>query len=101
MTEVNSRKRGEIFEVIIKTDNEEYCKAVENFCLRQMVCAKPMTNGDRIRAMSDEELIEKIYKHVNCKSCPARMACVTARACKETWLNWLKQPAEVEHDPKT
>ena len=54
---------------------------------------KPMTNGDRIRAMSDEELANVI-------SCPqeffALMGCPDALDCSACKLDWLKQPAEVE-----
>lgn len=57
------------------------------------VLKRPMTNADRIRAISDEELCdllmlvpevpcEKIgYPNCSCK-------------CKECVMNWLQQPAE-------
>ena len=53
-----------------------------------------MTNSDRIRAMSDEELAEII-------ACPKglfdRMDCFDDnRDCKHCTLEWLKQPAEEE-----
>ena len=35
------------------------------------------SNGDKIRAMSDEELAEKMCDH---------------RLTKDMWLNWLRQP---------
>ena len=55
---------------------------------------KPMTNADKIRAMSDEELAEVI-------ACPkglfARMDCFDDnRDCKHCALEWLQQPAEGE-----
>ena len=40
----------------------------------------PMTNADRIRAMTDEELAEYL--------CDKRLT-------KEMWMKWLQQPAEV------
>lgn len=51
---------------------------------------KPMTNGDRIRAMSDEELAEfnNFCPHIN-EEC-------TMKGCNACILDWLKQPAEVE-----
>ena len=57
MTEFITRNYGsKEFEVIIKTDNEEHYKATENFARQLIDHAKPMTNADRIRAMTDEEL---------------------------------------------
>ncbi len=58
---------------------------------------KPMTNGDRIRAMIDEELAEIIM-------CPKEhitylgvFACRKSETgCTACCLEWLKQPAEVE-----
>lgn len=78
------------------------CKKGSNFELSKIYGVKtepsykPMTNGDRIRAMSDEELTEKFLWLISCRICPVRKECVTAKACKDTWKNWLKQPAEVE-----
>lgn len=54
--------------------------------------AKPHTNADRIRAMSDEELAEflqdaKFYCQRNCEKCLRGTACISM-------LQWLKQTAE-------
>ena len=71
--------------------NCKYCKADcafggEN---RQKSCAGyiPMTNADKIRAMTDEELRESLCSITQCRVCP-----------HEGWagcglLKWLKQPA--------
>ena len=40
---------------------------------------EPITNADRIRAMTDDELAENL--------CDKRLT-------KEMWMKWLKQPAE-------
>ena len=58
----------------------------------------PMTNGDRIRAMSDEELAKLIVKHKPtyswCKG--VREIWMKPNVTKEqAWAEWLKQPAEV------
>ena len=55
------------------------------------------TNADRIRAMSDEELAEKLTWIVPyCGDCPARIGngeeCVID--CKKAWLAWLRKEAE-------
>lgn len=58
---------------------------------------KPVTNADRIRAMSDEELAEKLTWIVPyCGDCPARVGngeeCL--KDCEKAWLDWLRQEAE-------
>ena len=52
---------------------------------------RQMTNADRIRAMSDEELAE----FLSCCGCPCPARDCHA-SCKDCILDWLKQPAEVE-----
>ena len=59
---------------------------------------KPMTNADRIRAMSDEELAEFLCKetwvcdrYAVCKECPRWIG-----DCCLPIDEWLKQTAEVE-----
>ena len=54
------------------------------------VIGKPMTNADRIRAMSDEEL-------VNVVPCPlgfSMFRCPIERQCGPCKREWLQQPAE-------
>ena len=51
-----------------------------------------VTNGDRIRAMSDEELAEFNI------SCPFIDEECTMKGCYACILEWLKQPCEVDHD---
>jgi hypothetical protein len=57
----------------------------------------PMTNGDRIRAMTDEELALWVDKWCraseNCIICPLDF-CPSDRGL--SWLDWLKQPAKEE-----
>lgn len=50
------------------------------------VIGKPMTNADRIRAMSDEELARWLEYE-------------GGGACAEMcgWMNWLQQPAEEDN----
>ena len=53
---------------------------------------KPITNADRIRAMTDEELSIFLANLAACPECNARREdCGTN--CWETWLDWLKQEA--------
>ena len=51
-----------------------------------------MTNADRIRAMSDEELAKIIERELGC---PVTGDCEKmSKDCKACWLDWLQQPAE-------
>lgn len=55
---------------------------------------KPVTNADRIRAMSDEELAAWLGEHLDCSACPVGLACVHNNGCPGSLVEWLKQPAE-------
>lgn len=59
------------------------------------------TNADRIRAMSDEAMMEYMYHNCHCPpeldelpSCPYRKKNrVQTKDCRTCWLDWLKQEA--------
>ena len=52
---------------------------------------KPMTNGDLVRQMSDEELARYYAKRIaRCYGCEA----VTEDDCFECQMYWLKAPAK-------
>ena len=56
-----------------------------------------MTNADKIRQMTDEELVEMYDKLIqDCEYCPLYHSCVTESGltCKEKYLRWLQQEAE-------
>lgn len=60
---------------------------------------KPMTWGDKIRAMSDEELAELISDTMDCSECEHRYAgegkpCHNGYCCPDYWLDWLRQEAQ-------
>lgn len=55
----------------------------------EMVKEKRMTNADRIRAMTDEELA----KHFSIY-CWSDNWCGHHRDCEACWLDWLKQEAK-------
>jgi len=63
-----------------------------------------MTNGDKIRQLSDEELARVIgYAIYGCNSCAAVFACYgndpitgIAKNCVRVWEDWLKQEAKDE-----
>lgn len=55
---------------------------------------KPMTNADRIRSMTDEELANFVSLCCGwtCAECPVGKEC-NGDECFSTWLDWLKQEA--------
>lgn len=55
----------------------------------------PITNGDRIRSMSDEKLVE-IFANNDCGYCRIHDFCFakgSAINCEDVWLDWLRQEA--------
>ena len=75
------------------------------------VIGKPMTNADRIRAMTDEELAEYVCRNsINTLCdiiCGGECNAISTLkrsgdwACKEIVMKWLQQPAgeEDKHEP--
>lgn len=60
---------------------------------RECVHFRHMTNADRIRATSDEELAEAIISIPMCVGTDDDKDC-EKDGCKDCFLNWLQQPAE-------
>ncbi len=57
--------------------------------------AKVLTNADRIRAMSDEELADFLGQYKFCDMCVEGCdACTYNGECNKRLLDWLQQPAE-------
>ena len=59
----------------------------------------PMTNADRIRAMTDEELAKFIpdWSYTNACKCDQEIYVDCNNECDKCVLEWLKQPAEADH----
>lgn len=58
-----------------------------------------VTNADRIRAMSDEELARLLASIKDCHHCPIGVVgkqCYEIYDTPESLLDWLKQPAPEE-----
>ena len=79
-----------------KFEHDEDCcnsGATQYMCKCKQPCDTivPMTNADRIRAMSDEELANLLTDHSN----NGGWVTETGRElCYERIIEWLKQPAE-------
>lgn len=72
---------------VFDKEQMEKCKAYEP--------EKKMTNADRIRAMSDEELAAHMWNKFGCPDGRNHTTydCI-GNSCKDCWLDWLRQPAE-------
>ena len=56
---------------------------------------KPITNADRIRSMTDEELANWLEQFASCELCPAiRERCGYGDGCVKAWLDWLREEAK-------
>lgn len=66
------------------------------FCDMDGCEGRKMTNADRFRAMTDEELAEWMANKVDCQYCSVRSEwCTESEAsCRTNWLDWLKQEAK-------
>ena len=103
MTEFISRNYGkEGYEIIIKTDSREHYRATVYFARRLIDHSKPVTNAQKIRAMSDEELAKYLYQMQ--KNILRYVATVIGYSEEFDFadeapdlLEWLQQPAEVDH----
>lgn len=71
------------------SDDKSTSWCVEGPCGDQMP-----SNADKIRDMSDEELVKVLDYEVGCP--PAGNCEKMNRTCYACWLNWLQQPAETE-----
>ena len=67
------------------------------FCVLDMEnCdGRKMSNADRIRAMSDDELANIWWTYVDCGECPKHRECnMLSQDCLHLALEWLKQEAK-------
>lgn len=64
---------------------------------------KPVTNGDKVRAMSDSEYADWLCDHLICGDCPVYEQCgrqsrkhggATTEDCFNRLLGWLRSPVE-------
>ncbi len=58
-----------------------------------------MTNGDKIRKMSDEELVEVLFDGMGVSTSPPGRNCIGGckwDSCRDCWLSYLGEEAEDE-----
>lgn len=60
----------------------------------EAACYVPMTNADRFRTMTDEELANRLSFLASCNRCPIT-ACPGGRLnCTDYWIDWLKEEVQ-------
>ena len=94
-TGFNTQVSNGEYRLQFETDNREYYLLMQETA-RRRVDGKPVTNADRIRAMSDEELAVLLSEPCECSVDPNEdgyRECGN-KLCIEYLLNWLQQPAE-------
>ncbi len=81
---------------------DEYCMVKNDVFLHCEECKKykskyTKTNADRIRAMTDEELAEFLWKYAGIGVCPP-ITCTATEKCgaEKCWLDWLREEAGKE-----
>lgn len=57
-----------------------------------------MTNEEKLKSLSTEELAEKLNESFACDRCPINdlCECIVGGDCTKVWIEWLK--SEVEND---
>ncbi len=62
--------------------------------ITELEASNVQTNEEHLRSLNTEQLAEFLLAHMDCLGCPA--SCEKCHryydACKETMLEWLKQP---------
>ena len=77
-----------------ETDNKEYYLLMDETA-RRCVDGKPVTNADRIRSMTDDELNELFHEIYNAGADDASSYEWGQRTNSFEWtMDWLQQPAE-------
>lgn len=81
----------------LRLSNPEYCEKC-GYIVSQCECEKPMTNADRIRAMSDEELAEWLagisHEWGDGDECIVNFNGVRVGDWKTDILDWLQSEVE-------
>lgn len=89
--EAKPDKPGDVVVKITVPDRWPMTEAVQP--LTAQAAPKPMTNGDRIRAMTDEELSDSEFCEVICDDIP-RCLLGGVDTCRECRIKWLGSPAK-------
>lgn len=86
-------------DVVVKVTVPDRASAADGHLRGEQEAAtpKPMTNGDRIRAMTDEELADSEFCKAICEDIP-RCLFGGVDTCRECRIKWLGSPVKEEND---
>ena len=94
-TEFNTQVGNGKYRLQFETDNIEYYLIMQETA-RRCIDGRHMTNGDRIRAMSDEELADMLWKTGRNYRAVCADPVVDYNAHRDNIIAWLKQPSKGE-----
>ena len=93
-TRFNTQVGNGEYRLQFETDNKEYYLLMDETA-RRCVDGKPVTNADRIRSMTDDELNELFHEIYNAGADDASSYEWGQRTNSFEWtMDWLQQPAE-------
>jgi len=79
----------------LEYDRDQYDKGFHD---GRMYKPTIMTNADRIRAMTDEELAFFFFHYGDCTIIEKPENCTSSKSCVDCWLDWLKQEADMREE---
>lgn len=92
-TGFNTQVSNGEYRLQFETDNREYYLLMQSTA-RRCVDGKPVTNADRIRAMSDDELADMLWKTQRNYRAVCSDPIVDYNEQRDNLIDWLQQPAE-------
>ena len=92
-TEFNTQVGNGKYRLQFETDNIEYYLIMQETA-RRCIDGRHMTNGDRIRDMSDEELADMLWKTGRNYRAVCADPIIDYNEHIENFIAWLKQPVE-------
>lgn len=88
-------------DVVVKVtvpDRWPMTEAGQRRAAQEAATPKPMTNGDRIRAMTDEELARSRFGKIICDLIPREFCIESDTGCDACKVKWLGSPAKEGND---
>lgn len=86
-------KPGDVVVKVTVPDRWPMTEAGQRRAAQEAAAPKPMTNGDRIRAMTDDELADSDFCEVICDNIP-RCLLGGVDTCRECRIKWLGSPRQ-------
>lgn len=88
-------------DVVVKVtvpDRWPMTEAGQRRAAQEAAAPKPMTNGDHIRAMTDEELARSRFGKIICDLIPREFCIESDTGCDACKVKWLGSPAKEGND---